>query len=586
MSQEDPKADVRWLGRFIGLYKWAAAGALLSGAVGGLTSAAEPYLIGRIIDNIRDGITVSELGIYAILLIVFALITVMAFFGQRQWSGTVAYAVNYEIRRTLFDNLLTLDQHFYQSYPTGDLISRMYSDLDMVWRLLAIGFTRFGSAFVTVLVTFILLATINVPLTLVVFVVLAISTAVQMRAGSVLAPVFEKVQDQTGVMSALVQDTVSGIQTVKTFGAEVGAAQKFHEVNMEYRRRWLYFKRRNEPVGMLPNMISELTGAVVVLFGGVMALQGYLTIGNFVQFLVYLSMISNVMLQLGTIYQRYQQTRGALVRLTPLLQTAEIRNRDNPHMLPAPRGEITFENVGVKAGDNWLLRNISLTISAGSVIAFVGPTGCGKSLLVSLLARVLDPDEGRVLIDGVDVRQLALDDLRGALAYVPQSTFLFSQPVHANVRMGRPDISDDELDHAISISRFSNDLEQLPQGLETLVGEKGVMLSGGQKQRVAIARAIVRDPAILVLDDALSSVDTQTAADILADLRQVLRSRTSLIIAHRIATVKDADYVIVMDEGRLVEQGTHTNLIEQDGLYARMVERELKEEDSFDAQPE
>lgn len=585
-KHENPTADLRWLGRFIGRYRWAAFGALTSGAVGGITASAEPYLIGQIIDNVQDGITREELINYAVALIGLAVVTVVAFYGQRLWSGTVAYSVNYDIRKTLFENLLTLDQRFYYSYPTGDLISRMYSDIDMIWRLLAIGFTRFSSAFVTVIVTFILLATINIPLTMVVFVVLAVSTSFQMRAGSVLAPVFEKVQDQAGVLSALVQDTVSGIQTVKTFGAEAGAARKFYDENVEYRRRWLYFRRRNEPVGMLPNMISELTAAVVVLVGGVMALQGQLTLGNFVQFLVYLGMISNVLLQLGTIYQRYQQTRGALTRLTPLLQNAEIRSQIDARGLPTPRGEIVFENVGVQVEGNWLLRHITLTIRAGEVVAFVGPTGCGKTLLVSLLARVIDPTEGRVLIDGIDIRKLALDDLRAAIAYVPQSTFLFSQPVHANVRMGRFDISDDELDQAIAISRFSNDLSQLPQGLETLVGEKGVMLSGGQKQRVAIARAIVRDPAILVLDDALSSVDTQTAADILADLRKVLQSRTSLIIAHRIATVKDADYIVVMSQGQVVEQGSHIDLIAHNGLYARMVERELKEEDSFDAQIE
>jgi ATP-binding cassette, subfamily B, multidrug efflux pump len=579
---EIPQADVPWLTRFILRRGGAAAGALLCGAVAGITGTAEPYLIGTIIDRIQNRIALDELAGYAFALVGLAVITVAAFFGQRIYSGVVAYQVNFDIRRTLFDNLLTLDQGFYQRYATGDLISRMYSDLDMIWRLLVIGFTRGGSAVVTVIVTFILLATINLPLTILVFIILSISTTIQMRAGSVLAPVFEKVQDQAGVVSALVQDSVSGIQTIKTFGSEAGAARKFHEENMEYRHRWLYFRRRNEPVGMLPNMIAELTTAIVVLFGGILALQGQLTLGNFVQFLVYLGVISNVLLQIGTIYQRYQQTRGALFRLTPLLQTAQIRSKETARPLPAPRGEITYENVGVQVDGVWLVRNISLHIPAGSVVAFVGPTGCGKTLLVSLLARVLDPTEGRVLIDGVDIRSLELEDLREAIAYVPQSTFLFSQPVHANVRMGKEHISEEELDQAIHISRVSNDLAQLPHGLDTLVGEKGVMLSGGQKQRVAIARAIVRDPAIMVLDDALSSVDTQTAADILADLRQVLRTRTSLIIAHRIATVKDADHIVVMTEGRVEEQGTHTSLIEHDGLYARMVERELVSEDEQD----
>ena len=578
-SIEQPQADLPWLWTFILRRGRAAAGALLCGALAGITGTVEPYLIGTIIDRIQRQIALDELAGYALALVGLAVVTAAAFFGQRYYSGQVAYQVNFDIRRTLFDNLLTLDQGFYQRYATGDLISRMYSDLDMIWRLLVLGFTRGGSAVVTVIVTFVLLATINLPLTILVFVVLSISTSVQMRAGSVLAPVFEQVQEQAGVLSALVQDSVSGIQTIKTFGSEAGAARKFHAENREYRRRWLYFRRRNEPVGMLPNMISELTTAVVVLFGGILALQGSLTLGNFVQFLVYLGVISNVLLQIGTIYQRYQQTRGALFRLSPLLQTAQIRSLQAARRLPAPCGEITYDKVGVQVEGVGLLRNISLTIPAGAVVAFVGPTGCGKTLLVSLLARVLDPTEGRVLIDGVDIRSLELQDLRDAIAYVPQSTFLFSQPVHANVRMGRHNLTEEELDQAIHISRMSNDLTQLPYGLDTLVGEKGVMLSGGQKQRVAIARAIVRDPAILVLDDALSSVDTQTAADILADLRQVLRTRTSLIIAHRIATVKDADHIVVMAEGQVVEQGTHTALIEQDGLYARMVERELVSED-------
>jgi ATP-binding cassette, subfamily B, multidrug efflux pump len=575
---------MRWLGGFIWRHKGAAIGALVAGVIGGISSSAEPYLTGAIIDNISHHVAGDELLRYALLLLGLACVTVTAFFGQRIWSGVIAYSVNFDIRRTLFDNLLTLDQGFYQSYPTGDLISRMYSDVDMIWRLLLLSFTRGGSALATVVIAFVLLATINFPLTLAVFLIIFISTTIQMRAGLVLTPVFEKVQAQAGVVSAHVQDSVSGIQTIKTFGREAGVARKFHEENMEYRRRWLYFKRRNEPVGMLPNMISESTTALVVLFGGILTLQGTLTLGNFVQFLVYLGMISTVMLQLGTIYQRYQQTAGALTRLTPLLQTAQIRSQDHAHPLPAARGEITFDHVGLQVDGAILLRDITLTIPAGKVVAFVGPTGCGKTLLVNLLARVLDPTDGRVLIDGVDVRSLALEDLRQALTYVPQSTFLFSQPVHANVRMGWTNISDEELDQAVHISRLSNDLPQLPYGLDTLVGEKGVMLSGGQKQRVAIARAIVRDPAILILDDALSSVDTQTAADILADLRQVLKTRTSLIIAHRIATVKDADLIIVMSDGQIVEQGTHDELIARDGLYARMVERELKDEDKLYAE--
>jgi ATP-binding cassette, subfamily B, multidrug efflux pump len=238
---------------------------------------------------------------------------------------------------------------------------------------------------------------------------------------------------------------------------------------------------------------------------------------------------------------------------------------------------VHFEQVTVELAGTRVLDHVTLDVPPGTVVGLVGATGSGKTMLVNLLARVSDPTSGRVLIDGTDVREVDLDQLRAGIAYVPQSTFLFSKPLHENVHMGSEDISEHELDRAIHISRMSNDLPQLPYGLETLVGEKGVMLSGGQRQRVAIARAIIRDPAILVLDDALSSVDTKTAADILTDLHHVVQTRTTFIIAQRMATVKDAALIVVMDNGRIIEQGSHDDLNRRGGAYARMVARELQE---------
>lgn len=577
MNTKTPQADLRWLLRFINRHRGAAVGSLVSGMIGGILAAATPFLIGLIIDHASAGINLNQILTDVLIMVGLALLTVIAFFGQRIWSGVVSYNVNFDIRQTLFDNLLTLEQGFYQRYATGDLISRMHMDVQMIWRLLLLFFSRGGSAFMTTVIAFVLLAIINLPLALAVFVVLAVSTAVQMGVGTILGSVFEKVQEQEGALAALAQDAFSGIQTIKTFGKQSGVSAAYHAQNLEYRSRWLFFKRRNEPIGMLPNAISQGTTGLVVLFGGVLTVQGHMTLGNFVQFLSFLRLISQVLLEIGTIYQRFQQTRGALTRLTPLLQTAQISSKSYARPLPAARGHVRFEQVSLEMDGDCLLDKVTLDVPAGTVVGLVGATGSGKTKLVNLLARVNDPTAGRVLVDGVDVRDYDLQQLRDVIAYVPQSTFLFSKPLHENVRMGRPDIDEDDLQRTLHISRMSNDLAQLPYGLETLVGEKGVMLSGGQKQRVAIARAIIRDPAILVLDDALSSVDTQTAADILADLRDVVQTRTSFIIAHRMATVKDADLIVVMEDGQIVEQGTHDDLLARDAIYARMVERELQE---------
>lgn len=584
-SNEDPiekrpaEANISWLWGFVMRHKKAAWLAILSGGLGGITMALEPLIVGMIVDNLlEDGVIMSQVLQGVGLLFGVAVFTVVMFYAQRHYSGQVAYSVHYDIRKTVFENMVTLDNGFYKQYATGDLISRMFTDLNWVWRLLALGFNRGGNAITAFIMSAVLLSFINWQLTLIVVTILTISTVIQMRAGLFLVPISERVQDQAGNMSSLVQDSVSGIQTIKTFGREAHVSQAFLKENTEYRRRWLFFKRRNEPVGMLPQMIIYLTTGLVLLLGGRMVVNDVMTIGELTGFILYLNLIRRTLLMIGTTYQRYVQTQGAMQRITPLLRAPEIISAPDAVAMEASEGNITFEDVTLIADGNTLLHDINLEIPSGSVVGLVGPTGSGKTVLVNLLSRVSDVDAGHVLVDAHDVRQIQLDDLRRNIAYVPQETFLFSQPLHENVRMGQDTITDDDLNRAIEISRVSNDLAQMPDGLDTLVGEKGVMLSGGQKQRVAIARAIARNPSIMILDDALSAVDTKTAAEILTSLRTVLKTRTSIIIAQRMATVKDCDFIVVMDQGRIVETGKHDELIAQNGLYASMVEREAQQE--------
>jgi len=575
MAEQQGSVDLQWLLRRVMKHRRAVVRSLVYGILAGVTTAAEPYLIGHLINRVSLGAGMDEIMGFVAAIVGFALVNIFAFNELRNYSGEVAYSVDYDLRRSLFDNLLTLDQDFYKRHATGDLISRMHNDMMVIWRLNALGFLRTGTAIFMLLATFILLGLVNFPLTVLVFVILCGSTALQVWAGMALAPISEGVQDQAGVLAGFVQDAVSGIQTIKTTGRESSIAAKYYAENRLYRDKWIHFRRRNEPVGMIPNGVSEFTAAVVVMLGGVMAINDQMSLGDFTSFLLYLGIISTWLLNLGTVYQRWQQAKASLNRLAPLTQSAKITSKSEPVELEIVRGEVIFDHVSLTLDDSEVVSDVSLTLKAGEVVAVVGPTGCGKTQLVNLLARVNDPTTGRVLIDGVDVRDIRLDDVREAVAYVPQSTFLFSKELRENVIMGRDEVTEDELIEAVRISRLSNDLPQLPHKLKTMVGERGVMLSGGQKQRVAIARAIVRNPSILVLDDALSSVDTHTAAEILHDLRHVLKARTSIIIAHRVATVKDADRIIVMNEGRVVEQGTHEQLMASGGFYTKLVEREM-----------
>jgi ATP-binding cassette subfamily B protein len=317
------------------------------------------------------------------------------------------------------------------------------------------------------------------------------------------------------------------------------------------------------------------------LIGGQKVADGQLTIGDLVLFNSYLAALGWPVVALGWTVDLYQQAVSAAGRIAEVLQRKPHIRDDDVHggITHTIAGAITFDNVGVDVGSGhdqrWILRNISFRVAEGQTVAIVGATGGGKTTLVNLLARVQDPSEGSVFVDDIDIRTIALASLRQGIGYVPQDTFLFSVPVRENVTFGRPDATDAEVEQALLISRLSNDIVQLPAGIDTLVGERGVTLSGGQKQRTAIARAVLRNPAILVLDDALSSVDTHTAAQILEGLRNFRKGRTAIIIAQRIATVRDADLIILLRDGRIAEQGSHETLLGQGGLYTAMYQREM-----------
>ncbi|WP_298817654.1 ABC transporter ATP-binding protein [Chloroflexus sp.] len=552
---------------------------LLVAALGAAISALGPLVLRIAVDEIAAGtIDLARLFWFGGALIGLALIDGTMKFAQRMLIAVTSYRIENDLRADLFDRLLSLDQAFYQQNYTGDLMARMTNDLSAARQFLGPGLNGAATALLTFISATVLMVFVDWFLALIVVLLLPMATIVFIAIGSRMRQIFHRVQDQFGVLSTRAQENFSGIRTIKAFAQEEDEIAVFTADNERYRDLNLRYVLLSGALWPAMTLCLGLIAALILLVGGRMVAAGELTIGELVQFNAYLALLAFPMIMLGWMVNLYQQATASLQRINEIfLRQPAIASPTVPQQ-PARQGAVEFRNVGARANTTdhrWILQDVSFHLPAGKTLAIVGATGAGKTTLVNLLGRVRDPDVGQVLIDGVDARELDLAALRRMIGYVPQESFLFSIPLRENIGFGVATIDPDRLNHVIEVSRLVNDLDQFPGGLETMVGERGVTLSGGQKQRVAIARALMRDPQILILDDALSSVDTHTAAQILSGLRAEMAHRTTIIIAQRIATVRDADQIIVLDEGRIVEQGSHQDLLARNGRYAAMYRREL-----------
>ena len=545
-----------------------------------LLAVIPPRFIGAIVDDVNSGAPYSAIAVLALgMVVVAALEAVLRGIGRYQVIDA-SRQVEYEMRNDLLGHLQRMHLGYFQRQRIGDLMARLTNDLTAVRQTYGFGILMTVGTLSTLVFSVASMLQLNVKLTIVTLLLMPVASASFWAIGRRVNRKFQQLQAQFGDLSTKAQENFSGIRVVKAYSQEEPEIASFGAVNAEYVRRAVDLAKYNGLIWPAIALIIGVALLATLYVGGIDAIAGEMTIGQLVQFVAYLFLLQWPMIAFGEIVNIFQQGWASLVRLQEIFDARPAVTDPIDPVLAPIRGDVEMRGVTFAYGNTIVLRDISFRVPAGGSLAIVGPTGSGKSSLVNLVPRLFDTQQGEVLIDGVDVRRYPLRTLRRAIGYVPQETFLFSVPLKENVGFGtEEELSAERLRWAADVAQLDKDVEDFPARYDTMIGERGVTLSGGQKQRAAIARAVAKDPRILILDDALSAVDTYTESEILRRLRGVMRERTSIVVAHRISTVKDADEILVLDDGRIAERGTHGQLLERGGLYAQMYRRQLLEEE-------
>ncbi len=548
-----------------------------------------PLVIGRAVDDIyRHGTTTIVTRNVSVLLAV-AITAAITLYATRWIIIGASREIEFDLRNDLFRNLERQSIGFFHEHRTGDIMARMTNDLNAVRQLLGPAIMYSANTVIFTLAALPFMLHISSRLTLFAFVPLPVASVLVQYMGRRIQTRFERIQAMFSDISAMAQENFSGARLIRAFAQEEAEIRSFEIANQEYIRRSLLLTRLMAMLWPTLEFVLGISLVATLYFGGRQVVAGEVSVGQFTAYMVYMVQLIFPMIALGYVVNLVQRGTASVIRIDELLRwqpaihdevgADALSHSESKDIVPS--GDIEFRHLSFRYAPEsvLVLDNISLSIPAGTSLAIVGPTGSGKSTLVHMIPRLLDAEPGSVLVDGLPIREWPLDALRRSIAFVPQETFLFSTTLRSNIAFGVEDASDDEIYQAARTAQIATEIMDFPAGFDTVVGERGITLSGGQKQRTAIARALLRNPRILILDDALASVDTHTEERILAGLRDAMQGRTTILIAHRVSTARNADRIAVLVEGAIRELGTHDELLARNGYYADLYSKQQLEEE-------
>ena len=575
--------NLRSLKKYFARYKTALIGGILFILISNLFSVYVPLIIKDSLNDLQKGIFEEKLVQYALLIVGSTLISGIFRFMIRQTIIVISRKIEYDLRQDFWEHIQKLSYRFFQNHSTGNLMAHATNDVSAVRMFIGPAVMYSIDTFIRMIIVVTIMSMISWEVTLWSLIPLPLLSFLVYKVGKKVHRRFTLIQEKFSDITTKAQENFSGIRVIKSYVAEEREIEDFERLNREYLTRNMSLVKVQALFQPTLFLLTGLSVIVAILTGGSMVINGTLMIGDVTALVMYLGILIWPMIAFGWVINIIQQAEASMARLNKILaEKYEIEDvADEQSILSQVKGDIELKNVSFRYKEDlpWVLKNLDLKIPAGHSLALMGSTGSGKTTLINLIPRLFDVTEGEVLIDGVNIKDISLGTLRTAIGFVPQEAFLFSDSIRNNITYGKPGISEQEVMLKAEIAQFSKDVLQFPAGFDTVVGERGITLSGGQKQRAALTRALITEPKILILDDSFSAVDTHTEEDILQGLREFMKDRTTIMVSHRVSTAKDADKIVVLDKGKIAEQGTHEELIELNGIYAGIYSRQLLEQE-------